>query len=201
MSSILLSSCKMVMSSIMYACIFIQDISQIVNICHAGLYMPVFSACISKSHGSFDDSKPSNDHQCLRDFLRHLVALAPSVHTNNISDSLKMLTIVSTRVWRVFMHCSVRSGNGACHSGSHCLNCYFHYNDVIMSAMASRINGVSIACSTVGSGADQRKLQSSASLAFVRGTHRWPVNSPHRWLVTRKMFPSGDVIMFLGPYF
>ena len=27
------------------------------------------------------------------------------------------------------------------------------------------------------SGADQRKHQSSASLAFVRGIHRWPVNS------------------------
>ena len=134
------------------------DISQIVYIYYAGLYMPVFSARISQSHGSFDDSKPSNDHQCLRDFLRHLAALVPSVHTNNISDSLKMLTIVSTRVWRVFMHCSVRSGNGVCHSRGHCLNCYFPYNDVIISAMAPQITGISIACWTVGSGADQRKL-------------------------------------------
>ena len=31
----------------------------------------------------------------------------------------------------------------------------------------------------IHSGADQRKLQSSASLAFVRGIHRWPVNSPY----------------------
>ena len=45
------------------------------------------------------------------------------------------------------------------------------------------------------SGADQRKHQSSASLAFVRGIHRWPVNSPHKWPVTRKMFPFDDVIM------
>ena len=30
----------------------------------------------------------------------------------------------------------------------------------------------------------------------VRGIHRWPVNSPHKWLVTqRKMFPFDDVIM------
>ena len=37
--------------------------------------------------------------------------------------------------------------------------------------------------------ADQRrKQQSSASLAFVRGIHRRPVNSPHKWPVTRKMF-------------
>ena len=45
------------------------------------------------------------------------------------------------------------------------------------------------------SGTDQRKHQSSASLAFVRGIHRRPVNSPHKWPVTRKMFPFDDVIM------
>ena len=48
---------------------------------------------------------------------------------------------------------------------------------------------------TVYSGVDQRKHQSSASLAFVRRIHRWPVNSPHKWPVTRKMFPFDDVIM------
>ena len=46
---------------------------------------------------------------------------------------------------------------------------------------------------TVYSDADQRKHQSSASLAFVWGIHR--SNSPHKWLVTRKMFPFDDVIM------
>ena len=49
--------------------------------------------------------------------------------------------------------------------------------------------------STVCSGADQRKHQSSALLDFVRGIHRWPVNSPHRGSVTRKMFPFDDVIV------
>ena len=39
------------------------------------------------------------------------------------------------------------------------------------------------------------KHHSSASLAFVRGIHRWPVNFPHKWPVTRKMFPFHDVIM------
>ena len=43
--------------------------------------------------------------------------------------------------------------------------------------------------------ADQRKYQSSASLAFVRGIHRSPVNSPHKWPVTRKMFPFNCVIL------
>ena len=45
------------------------------------------------------------------------------------------------------------------------------------------------------SGADQRKHQRCASLAFVWGIHRWPVNSPHKWPVTRKMFPWDDVLM------
>ena len=68
------------------------------------------------------------------------------------------------------------------------------YNDVMMSAMASQITGVSIVCSSVGSGADQRKHQSSASLAFVWGIHRSPVDSPHKGPVMWKMFPL-DVIM------
>ena len=70
-----------------------------------------------------------------------------------------------------------------------------HYNDVIMSALASQITGISIVCSTVGSGADQRKHQNFASLIFVRGIHRWPSNSPHKRPVMRKMFPFDDVIM------
>ena len=44
-----------------------------------------------------------------------------------------------------------------------------HYSDVIMSAIASQITGVSIDCSTACPGADQRKHQSSASLAFCEG--------------------------------
>ena len=68
-----------------------------------------------------------------------------------------------------------------------------------MSAMASQITGVSSVCSTIGSGADQRVNQSSASLAFVGGINRWPVNSPHKRPVTRKMFPFYGVIMSLNP--
>ena len=70
-----------------------------------------------------------------------------------------------------------------------------HYSDVIMSAMASQIADVLIVCLNVCSVADQRKHQSSMSLAFVRGIHRWQVNSPHKGPVTRKMFPFDDVIM------
>ena len=70
-----------------------------------------------------------------------------------------------------------------------------HYNDVIMSAMASQITNPTIVYATVYSGTDERKHQSSASLAFVREIHRWPMNSPHKWPVTRKRFPFDDVIM------
>ena len=70
-----------------------------------------------------------------------------------------------------------------------------HYNDVIMSAMASQTTSLTIVYSTIYSGADQRKHQNSASLTFVLGIHRWPVNSPHKWPVTQKMFPLDDVIM------
>ena len=61
--------------------------------------------------------------------------------------------------------------------------------------MASQITSLTIVYSTVHSGADHRKHQSSASLAFVQGIHRWPVNSLHKGPVTRKMFPFDDVIM------
>ena len=70
-----------------------------------------------------------------------------------------------------------------------------HYDDIIMSAMASQITSLMVVYSNVFSGADQSKHQSSASLAFVWGIHRGPVNSPHKWPVTRKMFPFDDVIM------
>ena len=63
-----------------------------------------------------------------------------------------------------------------------------HYTDVIMSTMASQITGLTIVCSTFYSCADQRKHQSSVLLAFVRGIYRWPVNSPHKGPVTRKIF-------------
>ena len=75
-----------------------------------------------------------------------------------------------------------------------------HYSDVIMGTIVSQITSVSIVYSIVCSGADQRKHQSSALLAFVQGIHRWLVNSPHKWPVMWKMFPFDDVIMTLWPF-
>ena len=70
-----------------------------------------------------------------------------------------------------------------------------------MTAIASQITSLTIVYSTVYSDADKKTHQSSASLAFVRGIHRGPVNSPHKWPVTRKMFPFDDVIMKTIIYF
>ena len=76
------------------------------------------------------------------------------------------------------------------------LHLWPHYNDVIMGAIASLITSLAIVYSAVYSDADQRKHQSSASLAFVWGIHRGQVNSPHKWPLTRKLFPFDDVIMW-----
>ena len=90
----------------------------------------------------------------------------------------------------IYLNCSFRCSKGVC---EHCyLAKIYHYNDVIMGTMASRITSLTIVYSTVHAGADQRKHQSSASLAVVRGIRQWLVNSPHKWPVTRKMFPFND---------
>ena len=72
---------------------------------------------------------------------------------------------------------------------------FSRYNDVIISTMTSQITSLTIVYPTVYSRRRSKKHQSSASLAFVRGIHRWPVNSLHKGPVTRKMFTFDDVIM------
>ena len=71
----------------------------------------------------------------------------------------------------------------------------WHYSGVVMSVMASKITSLTIVYSIVYSGIDDRKHQSSASLAIVREIHRWPVHSQHKGPVTWKLFLSDDVIM------
>ena len=63
--------------------------------------------------------------------------------------------------------------------------------------MASQIISLTIVYSTDYTGADQRKYQGPASLAFVRGIHLRPGNSPHKGPVTRQTFPFDDVIMII----
>ena len=72
-----------------------------------------------------------------------------------------------------------------------------HSNNVIMGAMTSQITSLTTVYSTACSGADQRKHQSSASLAFVDGIHQWPVNSPHKGPVKRKILPFDDIIIII----
>ena len=72
---------------------------------------------------------------------------------------------------------------------------YCHYSEAIIGAMVFQITGVSIVCSTVCSSAGKIKYQISASLAFVRGNHRWPVDSPHKDPVKRKIFLSDDIMV------
>ena len=51
----------------------------------------------------------------------------------------------------------------------------WHYSDVIMGAIKSQITSLTIICLTVYSDADQRKHQSSASLAIGAGNSSWCV--------------------------
>ena len=71
-----------------------------------------------------------------------------------------------------------------------------YYNDIIISAMASPASR--LFTQPFIQGADQRKHYSSASLPFVRGIHRGPVNSPLKGPVTREMFPFEGVIMIFS---
>ena len=69
-----------------------------------------------------------------------------------------------------------------------------HYSDVIMSTIASQITSLTIVYSTVYSGADLRKYQGSASLAFLV-TSEFPAQRASN---TKKKFPFDDVIMLMG---
>ena len=76
--------------------------------------------------------------------------------------------------------------NFACHDNWAILACVKFWSDLIVIFSCT---SVSIVCSTMCSGADQRKYQSLASLAFVRGIHRWMVDSRHKGPVTQKIYP------------
>ena len=67
-----------------------------------------------------------------------------------------------------------------------------HRSGIVMSTMVPQTTGVSVVCSVVFTGAYKRKHQSSASLAFVRGIYRWPVDSPHKGSVTSKLLMTSS---------
>ena len=117
------------------------------------------------------------------------ISRSPKLVASGMWRPSRLETVTLSRQLGSHSSCSVADGSRCNDYSTHVGNVY-HY-----SAMTSQIYGVSIVYSNICSGADQKKHQSSASLAFVRGIHRWPVNSPHKGPVTRKIFPFDDVIM------
>ena len=78
---------------------------------------------------------------------------------------------------------------------------WLHYSDVIIGAMASQITSLTFVCSSLYSGADQRKYQSSVSQDFVQGIAQMTGELPTKRPVTWKMFPFDDVIMVSLSFF
>ena len=125
-----------------------------------------------------------------------MASLALYVHLVTISlDDWLSLTILC------LIHCAIKFkfNTYIVHNNKAAQNAFSpistHLSDVRISVMASQIKGFEIVCSTVCSGACQRKHQSSASQAFVSRIRQWPVDFPNKGLVTRKMRPLDEVIM------
>ena len=72
-------------------------------------------------------------------------------------------------------------------------NCWGHYSDVIMSPMASLITSVSIVCSIMCSGENKKETENLDVTGICKG--KPPVDSLHKGLVMRKIFPLDDIIM------
>ena len=127
------------------------------------------------------------------------------IHCNNAIDwftvdgmkantsKFQFMVISSERIEQKYL--DIENGIALCSEPSMKVLGVITLRDVIMGAIASQITSLTIVCSIVYSDADQRKHQSSASLAFVWGIHQGPVNSPHKWPITRKMIPFDDVII------
>ena len=119
-------------------------------------------------------------------YTYQIIQCCPIIYWHGLSHECIMLPHqdISTSIYKQF-YCQAL------------MNSYkkYNYNNVMMGTMAYQITSLTSVYSAVYSGADRRKHQSSASLAFVFGIRRGPVNSPHKWPVTRKMFPFDDVIM------
>ena len=165
------------------------------DICQKRILNPnLVKFCVPKTHNiSFTQSfrffrRPQQYHH-------HALCRISNDWTNysGIVDEQKFARFEFNISFWVISYIAQTSGTWKAVVNSPCDNA--HYCDVIMEANASQITSLTIVYSAVYLGADHRKHQSSASLAFVRGIHRRPVNSPHKWPVTRKMFPFDDVIM------
>ena len=145
-------------------------------------------------------------HMCLRPYSTKSSGVLRRARQSYVSwEFLHIVSETDFNLGRIVYICNeasntnkeIRVTNVSCYY----LNCFTrilqctHYGDVITGAIAFQITSLTIVSSNVYSDADQRKHQSPASLAFVRGIHWGSVKSPHTWPVTRKMFPFDDVIM------
>ena len=108
-------------------------------------------------------------------------------HRSTMCGLKKLSSGVFPESWKVLAERRQQRGGDGGGNGPKTISPPVTWGDLIIN--------LKIVYSTVYSGADQRKHQSSAPLAFVRGIHRWPVKSPHKGPVTQKMFPFDDAIM------
>ena len=152
-------------------------------------------ASLSHDHGLVTDlSVSEQDHHWFSHLLGTKPSYEPMLSIGPLGEELHWNLNQNTIIFLGKMHLKISSAKcGPFYCSS--VYVHYHYCDVIMNTIASQITSLTILYLTVNSGTDQRKHQSSASLAFVRGIHRRPVNSPHKGPVTRKMFPFDDVIM------
>ena len=151
---------------------------------------------------SFADTKYKDKHSWQRALSRKR-KFTSSQTVSNIAFASVMCSILLDILQHTVRHWNCAHGSQFFLFYCSCTDLFYpcsHYNDAIMGAMASQITSLTIVYSIVYSDADQRKHQSSASLVFVGGIHRGPGNSPHKWPVTRKMFPFDDVIMISSHY-
>ena len=122
------------------------------------------------------------DYKC--SFYVHMASF--TIHRDQFGAGELISDYIHSFLCCVFMHHYSDIIISAMTSQITSLTIIYHYTDGIMGTMASQINSLKIVYSAVYSDADQRKHQISASLAFVRGIHRWPVNSSHKVPLTRK---------------
>ena len=73
---------------------------------------------------------------------------------------------------------------------------WFHYNDVIIGAMASQFTSLRLFTQPFINAQIKKKISKLRVTGLcVRGIHRWPMNSTHKGPVAPRMFPFDDVIM------
>ena len=104
------------------------------------------------------------------------------------NDRTMAIPVHDVRVYIIVSFIGNRYNDDTCISTRYSLHHTGHSNDVTMGAVASQITSLTIVYSTVDSDADQSKHQISASLAFVRGIRRGPLNSPHKLASNAEIF-------------